>query len=63
MINKPKLIMFIIATLLFILTISLEKVDHIILTIMYIIFVLVGLYDLGIDDYLKEEAEKKDKAQ
>jgi hypothetical protein len=63
MINKPKLIMFIIATLLFILTITLPRIDYTTLVVMYVIFVLIGLYDLGKDEYEKEEAEKKDKAK
>ena len=55
--------MFIIATLLFILTITLPRIDYTTLVVMYVIFVLIGLYDLGKDEYEKEEAEKKDKAK
>jgi Ca2+/Na+ antiporter len=61
MINKPKLIMFIIATLLFILTITLPRVDHTTLIIMYVIFVLVGLYDLGVSEEEREEKERQSK--
>lgn len=50
MINKPKLTLFVIITILFILALTLETADHIVLAIMYIIFVLVGLYDLGKDE-------------
>ena len=62
MYNK-KLIAFIVITLLFLVTLTLPNVDYIVLIPMYIIFVLIGLYDLGKDEYEKEEAEKKDKAK
>jgi hypothetical protein len=63
MVYDKKLISFIIITLLFIITISLPNVNYYVLIPMYIVFVLIGLYDLGIDEYLKEEAEKKNKAK
>ena len=49
-INKPKLALFIIATILFILTLTLPKVNYLLLIIMYIGLILVGLYDLGKDE-------------
>jgi len=42
-----KLILFILTTVLFILALTLKTADHALLIVLYIIFVLVGLYDLG----------------
>jgi hypothetical protein len=50
MINYNKLIMFIVTTALFLFTLTSPYADHITLCIMYIGFVLVGLYDIGKDE-------------
>jgi hypothetical protein len=47
MISKPKLALFYIITIMFILSLSLGQWF---LTPFYIIFILVGLYDLGKDN-------------
>jgi len=52
-----KLIMFILSTILFIFTLTFPDTDHLILTIAYIIFIIIGLYDLGKDEV--DEAEHK----
>jgi hypothetical protein len=48
-INDKKLTLFVIITFMFILTLTLPKINYYILTPMYIGFVLVGLYDIGKD--------------
>ena len=61
MINNKKLIAFIITTLLFLITLTLPNVSYIILIPMYIIFVLIGLYDLGIAEEEREKQERQSK--
>jgi hypothetical protein len=57
MINYNKLILFIVATALFIFALTLPDTDHIILFVMYVGFVIIGLYDIGKDEV--DEAENK----
>jgi len=61
MINNKKLIAFVIITLLFLVTLTLPNVNYIILIPMYIIFVLIGLYDLGIAEEEREKQERQSK--
>jgi hypothetical protein len=61
MINNKKLIAFVIITLLFLITLTLPNVSYIILIPMYIIFVLIGLYDLGIAEEEREKQERQSK--
>jgi hypothetical protein len=49
MIINKKLILFIIVTIMFILTLTLPKIDYWIIIPMYIGFILVALYDIGKD--------------
>ena len=57
MMYDKKGIAFIIITLLFLLTLTLPKVNYLLLISMYIIFVLIGLYELGKDKLDEEESE------
>ena len=50
MIINKKLILFIIVTIMFILVLTLPKVDYWAIIPMYIGFILVALYDLGKDE-------------
>jgi len=61
MINNKKLIAFIITTLLFLITLTLPNISYIILIPMYIILVLIGLYDLGVSEEEREEQERQSK--
>ena len=61
MIDNKKLAAFVIITILFLLTLTLKTTNYYVLIPMYIVFVLVGLYDLGKDEFDKEEKEKKAK--
>jgi hypothetical protein len=61
MINNKKLIAFVIITLLFLVTLTLPNVSYIILIPMYVIFVLIGLYDLGVDEEEREKQERQSK--
>jgi hypothetical protein len=63
MIDKKKIALFVIITILLILTLTLPNVSYITLIPMYVLFILVGLYDLGIDEFEREEAKKNDKAE
>jgi hypothetical protein len=45
-----KLIMFVLSTILFIFTLTFPNTDHLLLIIMYVIFIIIGLYDLGKDE-------------
>jgi hypothetical protein len=63
MIDKKKIALFVITTILFLLTLTLKTTNYYVLIPMYIVFVLVGLYDLGVDEFEREEAEKNDKAK
>jgi membrane protein required for beta-lactamase induction len=60
MYNK-KGIAFIVITSLFLLTLTLPKVNYGVLIPMYIIFVLIGLYELGKDKIDEEESESQSK--
>jgi hypothetical protein len=55
--SNNKLILFIVATALFIFALTLPDTEHLILIISYIIFVIIGLYDLGNEEV--DEAEHK----
>jgi membrane protein required for beta-lactamase induction len=52
---------FIVITLLFLLTLTLPKVNYGVLIPMYIVFVLIGLYELGKDKVDEEESESQSK--
>ena len=49
--------MFIVTTSLFLFALTLPDTDHIILFVMYVGFVIIGLYDIGKDEV--DEAENK----
>jgi hypothetical protein len=55
--SNNKLILFIVATALFIFALTLPDTEHLILIIAYIVFVIIGLYDLGNKEV--DEAEHK----
>ena len=59
MIDKKKIALFVIVTILLISTLAFQNINYYVLIPMYIGFILVGLYDLGIDEFDREEAEKK----
>jgi len=61
MINNKKLIAFVLLTLLYLITLTLPNVNYIILIPMYVIFVLIGLYDLGVDEEEREKQERQSK--
>ena len=61
MMYNKKGIAFIVITLLFSLTLTLPKVNYGVLIPMYIIFVLIGLYELGKDKIDEEESESQSK--
>ena len=55
--SNNKLILFIVTTALFIFALTLPDTEHLILIIAYIVFVIIGLYDLGNEEV--DEAEHK----
>jgi hypothetical protein len=55
--SNNKLILFIVATALFIFALTLPDTEHLILSVAYIVFVVIGLYDLGKDEV--DEAKHK----
>lgn len=55
--SNNKLILFIVATALFIFALTLPDTEHLILSIAYIVFVIIGLHDLGNEEV--DEAEHK----
>jgi len=57
MLNINKSILFIIDSILYIITLSANAEHKIIITILYFILILVGLYDLGKDKVEIENAE------
>jgi hypothetical protein len=59
MIDKKKIALFVIITILLISTLAFQNINYYVLIPMYIGFILVGLYDLGNDEFEREEAEKK----
>ena len=59
MIDKKKIALFVIITILLISTLAFQNINYYVLIPMYIGFILVGLYDLGNDELDREEAEKK----
>jgi hypothetical protein len=50
MINVPKLTLFILISILYFATLFIKAENKIIVSVLYVIFILVGLYDLGKDD-------------
>jgi hypothetical protein len=54
-------IAFVVITLLFLLTLTLPKVNYSLLIPMYIVFVLIGLYEYGKDKVDEEEQESQSK--
>jgi hypothetical protein len=63
MIDKKKIALFVIVTILLISTLAFQNINYYVLIPMYIGFILVGLYDLGVDEFEREEAEKKNKVE
>jgi hypothetical protein len=61
MIYTKELITFIIITILFILTLTFKTTNYYILVPMYVVFILIGLYDLGLKELDREEKEKQNK--
>ncbi len=58
MINTNKLYAFALATILYFITLCIP-VDHkLLITFLYIILILVGLYDIGKDEVENEKAEQ-----
>jgi len=58
MLNINKCILFVIDSILYLITLCVNAEHKIIITILYIIFILVGLYDLGYSQ-LEEEKTKE----
>ena len=54
-------IAFVVITLLFLLTLTLPKVNYSLLIPMYVVFVLIGLYEYGKDKVDEEEQESQSK--
>jgi hypothetical protein len=50
MINAPKLTLFILISILYFVTLCTKAENKIIVSVLYVIFILVGLYDFGKDD-------------
>ena len=50
MINVPKLTLFILISILYFATLFMKAENKIIVSVLYVIFILVGLFDLGKDD-------------
>ena len=59
MIDKKKIAAFVIITILLISTLAFQNINYYVLIPMYVVFILIGLYDLGMDEFEREEAEKK----
>ena len=57
MINYKKLTLFVVTTIMFILALTLKTTNYWVVIPMYIVFILVGLYDLGVDEYEKEKTK------
>ena len=60
MINFPKLSMFILISLLYFISLCMKVENKILLTVLYVIFILVGLYDIGKDE-IDAETNNTDK--
>ena len=60
MINFPKLSMFILISLLYFISLCMKVENKILLTVLYVIFILVGLYDIGKDE-IESETKNTDK--
>ena len=60
MINTPKLTLFVLISILYFTTLCLNAENKIILSVLYVIFILVGLYDFGKDE-VEVETKKIDK--
>jgi hypothetical protein len=60
MINFPKLSMFILISLLYFISLCIQVENKILLTVLYVIFILVGLYDIGKDE-IDAETNNTDK--
>ena len=60
MINTPKLTMFVLISILYFATLCINAENKILLSVLYVVFVFVGLYDLGKDE-VEVEAKKIDK--
>lgn len=55
MINYKKLTLFVVTTIMFILALTFKTTNYCVVIPMYIVFILVGLYDLGVDEYENEK--------
>jgi len=60
MINTPKLTLFVLISILYFATLCLNAENKIILSVLYVIFILVGLYDFGKDE-VEPETKNIDK--
>ncbi len=60
MINIPKFTLFVLISILYFTTLCLNAENKIILSVLYVIFILVGLYDLGKDE-VEPETKNIDK--
>jgi|LakMenEpi03Aug12_release.lakeMendotaPanAssembly.Ray.scaffolds.fasta_scaffold4459054_1 hypothetical protein len=60
MINIPKFSMFLLTSLLYFISLCMKVENKIFLTVLYVIFILVGLYDLGKDE-IDAETNNTDK--
>ena len=57
MINVNKLIAFVIISIMYFITLCVNVEYKILISFLYIIFILVGLYDLGKDDVINEDKQ------
>jgi hypothetical protein len=58
MINNNKLYAFALATVLYFITLCINVEYKLLITFLYVILILVGLYDIGKDELENEKAEQ-----
>jgi len=58
MINFNKLLAFVIISIMYFITLCANVEYKILISVLYIIFILVGLYDLGKDDVINEDKQQ-----
>lgn len=61
MFNTYKLAVFVLASLLYFITLCVNVEYKLLITLLYIILILVGLYDLGKDDVINEDKQQSEK--
>lgn len=61
MFNTYKLAVFVLASLLYFITLCVNVEYKLLITLLYIILILVGLYDLGKDDVMNEDKQQSEK--